>query len=443
MKLLLITVIATLPLWADKYVRDGGTSSACTSWTDACDQATTAIGVATRPETIWVADGTYNGFTFSKAESSTNLITLKKALAADHGTETGWVSTYGDGQASFTGGIVLTTGYLYIDGQQRNESDWSDAAAYGFKFSDFYTNYLSNGSVGNNLTVRYADVGGTQSATFSEGHPDTAFYLGGFSVAVTGWTVSHCYIHNVDLPFQMASADQILIEYNYIGPSWQKEIIRGQIRATNVTIKYNVMRDGCQAVAGDPPDGRVGCTAPIAIWDGNANMFDDGAIYGNVISTTKTTNYSDACIMIGGDGGATAAGSPANNWVVHNNTLAGVQSGTCTIRFNGADTNTVARNNIWYGLGGAVSTGCSAVTCSDNGTVTDIFVAAASGNFRLSQATTAGFSLSAPYDTDMDGATRGSDGTFDRGAFEFDSTPAGTPTQRMRGTARVSTGTVR
>lgn len=65
----------------------------------------------------------------------------------------------------------------------------------------------------------------------------------------------------------------------------------------------------------------------------------------------------------------------------------------------------------------------------------------ARGDFRLSAAI-AGSALGAGYDdTDADGVTRGSDGIWDRGAFEFNesagplypSRASSTPTRSLRG----------
>jgi hypothetical protein len=433
MKKTALFALLSVPLCAaTQYVRDGGTSSACTSWTDACDQITTAHTNASRGDTIWVADGSYNGVTLDKAESGTTRITIKKATAAAHGTETGWLSTYGDGQATI-GDVLVQSDYYTVDGATRNESNWESGSDYGFHVTAVAAS-TSFGPVGHNLILQYVDVGGAEGTAFTGSEPTEGIYIGGFTETVTGWTISRCRVHNVKLPFQLAGASGFTIEYTAMGPAWSKETIRGQVVAASLIIRYNYMHDACQGVPGEP--GAEGCTGQIAIWDGS--NFNGNQIYGNVIWTTKSTHHSDACILVG----STITPPTASNTVIYNNTLVGVASGQCSLSAP-AGTSNVIRNNIWYNLGVGVGTGCSANTCSDNEVVSNIFVNAATGNFRLSQATTAGFSLSSPYNADMDGVTRGSDGTWDRGAFEFDSTPAGTPTQRMRGTARVSTGTVR
>jgi hypothetical protein len=419
-------MFSSLSFAADHYVRDGGScSSNCNSWTNASDQITTALANAARGDTIWVADGSYNSITLDKAASGGASITIKKATTSSHGTNTGWSSAYGDGQAVISDVIAVTNDWV-IDGQVRNESNWSDTNAYGFRITgSVYANTLSFGAGSSNLTCRYVDVGGTPGSGYSSSIPTSGFYLGGFGSVLSNWTISRSHVHNVKLPFQIAGASNVTIEYSWLGPNWNKETIRGQVRASNITIRHNIMKDGCQGMPDDPTAGA--CTAQIAMWDGGSGAFDGSKIYGNLIWTTKSTFHSDACIMIGGDGGSTAAGAAANNVLVYNNTFVGVQSGTCSIRFPGSHSGDVAQNNIWYGLGSGVSTGCSANTCSSNATITssNTFVNATAGDFRLRSATAAGVVLSSPYNVDLTGATRGTDGVWDLGAYEYVS--GGTP----------------
>jgi hypothetical protein len=50
---------------------------------------------------------------------------------------------------------------------------------------------------------------------------------------------------------------------------------------------------------------------------------------------------------------------------------------------------------------------------------TNPFVDIGANNFHLAAATDAGISLPSPYNTDMGGILRGSDGAWDRGAYSF------------------------
>jgi hypothetical protein len=98
-----------------------------------------------------------------------------------------------------------------------------------------------------------------------------------------------------------------------------------------------------------------------------------------------------------------------------------MSDGAVTLSFQGIQTNTEARNNLWYNIG-SQSPGCTAAACSNNvkATSVSVFLNALLGNFRLTSdgAAGSGFVLSAPFDKDLDGVTRGA-GSWDIGAFEF------------------------
>lgn len=389
-----------------------------TTWTDALGSNFTPV----RGNTYYFADGSYGSGTtiYSTAQSGSTLITFRKATVADHGSATGWSDTLGDGVATW-GEIKFTTDYWYFDGQKRNASDWADDTSYGFRVDGFYQRNYDTDVSGDFITVRHVNIGGTKTTAFSEGHPTAGFYFAGFTATINNWTVENCYVHNVDIPFHVNGADNVQISGCYLGPSWQKEAIRGQISSRNLIVANNIFRDTCQAVPGESGDGRVSCTAVIACWDGTSGSWDGIQIYGNLIVQTHNTTHTDGIIMVGGDGGSTAAGATANNCLVYNNTIIGVNQGTAVIRKNGSGSGNIARNNIWSGLGGSVTTGSSFNTTSDNNVLaTSVFVNYAGGNFHLSGAQ-AGTSLGSTYQTDIDGVTRGGDGTWDEGAFEYGS----------------------
>ena len=108
-------------------------------------------------------------------------------------------------------------------------------------------------------------------------------------------------------------------------------------------------------------------------------------------------------------------------------------------------TNVVIRNNLWYNTADA-TTGPNTgnTTASHNYFIGESFwsgetntqvtpttnpfvnwpgscsgTVCSGEDFHLIRATNNGLSLSSPYNTDPDGVTRGADGTWDRGAFEF------------------------
>jgi hypothetical protein len=415
---LLLRILSLLlfvtPVFADKYVLDGGSSSTCTSWSDACDSLDLAQDVVSRGETIWVGDGTYAGSWLDVATSGTTLITIKKATAAAHGTETGWSSTYGDGQASF-GTITPITDYWVFDGATRDESDppssWNTTAAYGFAASSITVNTLSGHSAcGDHVTIRNV-VLAVSPSTCTEGGGwvdcDRPIYLGGFDSGTDGcydWTISKFKVY-ASGEGQLAGAELVTIEYGYYTASIGKECFRGQVHAKDITVRYNVFHDCCR-----PP--AEGCTGEVALFrnggDPDVNEFEGFKAYGNIV--WKTGDFSRADYVFS---------AQAQDCKIYNNTVSdnGDGSGQFACETGGGSD---IRNNVTY-LTGTQSSGCTADTCSNNSNYTSSppFTDAANGDFTLTEALV-GASLSSPYNEDLTGATRGADGTFDRGAYEFD-----------------------
>lgn len=420
----LVAFALAAPITADaanRYVRQGASGNGSGSdWTNAYGSLPSTL---VRGDTYYVADGSYGSHVFD--DSGTAVITIKKATEADHGTSVGWQSGYGDGQATF-GDLRFTTGYYTIDGQRRNEANWQDGAAYGFRIvGTIYSSSLNPGpSCADNLTVRYADIGGSPIGnTYSAGNPSEAFYFGGFGDVCNNWTIQRNHIHNITLPFQIAGGDGHLIEYNWIGPAFGKEAIRGQVRASNLVIRFNVFKDSCQFTPGDSSSG---CTAEIALWDGGGSgSFSNNLVYGNVFQKTTTQNNSGGVVVIGGNG-SSWVGTSASNSVILNNTIVGFKDGNAMLLINGGSGN-VIRNNLYYDIASHVSTACSANTCSNNVKATSSPFVAYPNNLRLTGPTAAGTALSAPYNLDLYGSARGADGVWDLGAFEFASGSPGLP----------------
>ncbi len=409
----IFALLICLTVHADKYVRDGGGSSACTTWTDACDQLTTALGVVSRGETIWVADGAYTGVTLDVANSGTSIVTIKKATTSAHGTETGWSAGYGDGQATF-GDFIVATNYWVVDGATRNESDWGDGAAYGFRISTtLEANSSQTNTCADNITVQYTNLGGAEGTTYTGSEPDEATQVSCFigGQVNNSWIYRRNYFHNIahSALMLLSSMDGATIEYNLFKNAFGKEAIRGQFVSKNIIIRYNQFFNSCGTA---PPDA---CTADIAMWSGDTEgSHDNNEVYGNWFVMTRDGNTGGK-IVIGGDG-TSWVGVVANNTKIYNNTIIDTTGGvSCNILVNGGTGNEV-RNTLWYGC---VGTPGSSPNTSNNGEEqSDPFINYAAWNLHLS-AGLSGYALGSPYNADMDGIIRGADGTFDRGAFEY------------------------
>src|SRR3989344_8081335 len=97
---------------ATHYVRAGASGNG-SDWANAyCSLPSSLV----RGDTYYIADGTYSGYSFNTPASGTQYITIKKAIESDHGTNAGWQSGYGDGQALFNSMWQISTGYLIVDG---------------------------------------------------------------------------------------------------------------------------------------------------------------------------------------------------------------------------------------------------------------------------------------------------------------------------------------
>src|SRR2546422_2778343 len=90
-----------------------------------------------RGDVYYIATGNYTGgYRFNTPESGTTVITIKKATPTDHCTETGWVASFGVGQAVWdisNGGTFQFTdnGYWVFDGQYRSGLK----SGHGFKIN--------------------------------------------------------------------------------------------------------------------------------------------------------------------------------------------------------------------------------------------------------------------------------------------------------------------
>ena len=103
---------------ATHYIRAGAAGSANgNDWTNAYTNLPVKL---VRGDTYYIADGIYTAHDFDDPVTGSTYIYVRKATTASHGTNTGWNSTYGEGEALFIGsGTIWTisTSYLDIDGQ--------------------------------------------------------------------------------------------------------------------------------------------------------------------------------------------------------------------------------------------------------------------------------------------------------------------------------------
>jgi hypothetical protein len=433
----LIVIIGMMPAVSGaalKFVRPGATGTNDGSdWNNAYPALPTSL---VRGNTYYLADGSYSDYAFDDANNGTTVITIKKAVSNDHGTDTGWVSTYGDGQASFGMWTVITDYYVF-DGQVRN-ANWRTGAVsqYGIKVTGGGLNgkaiRLDNGAGtgGDNLTFRYIDaVGGGRDT----GNADDVIY------GLTGnsnITFQYTSLRDCDrVIFGMRGNWQnLVVDHSYMARNASTPAVHGEMLSMTdsdgVTFSNNVIED----IEG------------TAVFAGlNNGLASNWKIFGNTFTHTAAfVAMNRYPVHTGGITGIvfcandSSNANTCNNFLYYNNTAVNIQglwSGVIIQKGTG----NVVQNNIWYN---SVRTGSTDGTPGNNfyiNTIADgdtsaskvvctsncsIFVDPANTDFHLNAATATGTALAAPYNTDPDSITRGSDGTWDRGAFEFGGTQA-------------------
>ena len=482
---LALVLLASSVEAADKYVTTtGGGSFNGSDWNNACNGFTGSCAAGSalvRGDTYYVADGDYSsdsssvvGVSFVEPLSGTTRITIKKATVASHGTSTGWSDTMGDGEAIFDT-ISFGTGYWTIDGQVGAISAAAAAAGsapettFGFRITTYNCapgtqNVQSNilmGAAGASIDLHYVNVEGCGTAVLEDGTagpawPTTCTPTGGCGLANDGindnnagaattdrnW--SHLYIHDFTRnPITINDVDDVLMEHLTIARVYSSDLdIHGQCMQftrppmDNITVRYSTFID----VAG---------TACLSMLGGAEGTYSNIYFYGNLLFTSAGVSAGVNCGSVGQFlyspgavyGREHNSGTINYNGVyVYNNTfyetacpetfISNVGSTTST---NIVNQNNIYVNSVWQfaplevdtngynyyynNSGGNVPSG---ENNQQNGSG-DPFVNAAAYNFALSADTNAGTTLASPFDTDPLGVTRAVDGTWTRGAFEFDS----------------------
>lgn len=404
---------------ADLYVRAGATGfNNGSDWTNAY---TSLPATLIRGNTYYIADGSYGKYTFNSPTSGTSLITIKKATILDHGTNAGWVDSYGSSQAQFTG-FIISAGYLTIDGVVGGgPSSWK--SGHGFKIAANYSQLLYFTQEVSNITLRHAEL----SFPTSEVSDDTLSTDHIYSIyKITNFTIEYCYFHDSSRVFILSRGwDNVLVQYCWFARNRSTPTRHAEgwsdNDGDNYVIRYNIWEDieGTGVV--------VNLTGDCYNWE----------IYGNIVFWTVNSNYTGV-----GNGIFTTRTSLANayNWKIYNNTVYNSKGYNAfhTI-YNGS--NNVVKNNLWYiceGIGSIASTSFSIndyntfIRCgtSSGGLYnavlsvgTDPFVSSSARNFQLKSAMP-GQNVSEAgkrFNIDLYGKTRGADGVWDRGALEFES----------------------
>jgi hypothetical protein len=435
----ILVLFAYEPGWAaNHYVRAAAAGSADGSdWTNACTDfiGSCAVSSLVRGDTYYVATGSYAARTFNTAVSGTLVLTIKGATAADHGTATGWNNAYGVdvAQAHWAYQLVIDSSYWVFDGTTPITPLSNNSLAYGF-----IVDKPSPCSTAVNGQLR-VDLGSASLSHVTIKH--TALIACGSDFDIrqkvltvgcgectdSDITISTVYIQNGVNNLQFSSVTDSLVEYVYSNRNWSSSANHGAgfviQRTSGITVRNSIWASARG-------------TAAFDVLNGNNHDMDGWAIYGNLF--IDKSDGSNGVIAIGDSTTAIA------NTVIYNNTVVNCSPTTffrqceatsgCTLAAGN-----VVKNNLFYNSNGNILQDDGGVIDHDynsflsginppterHGQIASFqpFANYAGGDYRLSSSgatlLTPGLRLAAPYNTDPLGKTRGADGIWDSGAFEF------------------------
>lgn len=413
---------------ANHYVRSGATGSMNGSdWTNAY---TSLPATLTRGDTYYIADGGYPGYVFDDAVSGTLVITIRKATITDHGTATGWTDNYGDGQAVFAPRLQFVRGYYVFDGVTGGgPGSWD--SGHGFKIlvadgntvndvlllADLYGVAFPRQNT-TNISISHVEMAAdinTWSSAINSGsgfgltvnnvilenmyvHGFAAIHIQTTGTLINNWLVQNSYFKgsrvdssNHFASFRMDHANTVTIRNNILEDFSSTGCIGNYETATNISIYGNVFVH--------TPGKTIGAYNGVIYTNSSAIYATNYQIYNNSFVNLKNSSVIKLTA-------ATTSGNVSYNNLIYNTTNDGVPVEPSIIGMNTRDFN-------WYYP--PISHG---EAHGQNGSGNP-FVSLATGDYRLTTATAVGFTLPFPYNRDSFGNTRGADGTWDIGAYEY------------------------
>ena len=392
----------------------------------------------TRGNTYIIVDGSYGSKTLSTATSGSTTITIKKASAADSAV-TGYNANLHDGEATF-GSISVASKYWVINGVTRTETALMGApAGYGIRASSLSgTDAFVDADTASNSQFSYMDIGGTYDAGNTPVCSQTDSSAIRFVYVHHDIVFSRCIFHN-----RGSNNSAIAMMHGSSGITWDHcDFYHGWGKATIAapnagcqtwTVRYCRFWNSSRLDSFCGSDGG-GITCEVGAYGNDLNP--NGIIVHGCTFYGTASGGRNAVLDFAGSG---FSNSVATNCKVFNNTFVGFPESPVLshIYFYGGSGNE-ARNNLFWDVAGSMAITVNTASNNVDATVNP-FVDYANRDFRItsgSQARNVGYNVGSPYNTDPLGVTRGADGTWDVGAYEYSAggatPPLGTPILSVR-----------
>jgi hypothetical protein len=249
--LLMLAATAAESFAANWYVAKGASgSNNGTSWTNAWNEMNQInFSAVACGDTIWLAGGTYtSSLTLNKGCTSGFPLTIRRVLSTDTvpvGTS-GWQSSFDSQVTLANGNISAATGsaYIIVDGRLGTVASNN----FGISLQETGGNWaISFGSVNaNHITFSYVEVNGPACVVSQNCSSDThALDLRNWSGAVDSITIDHCWLHREsEIVWAGAGASNLTIQYSQLDTSAttndeHADIMYGAGTMTNFIFRYN------------------------------------------------------------------------------------------------------------------------------------------------------------------------------------------------------------
>ncbi len=430
------------------FVTPGGGSSSPqdgSSWNHAWPGTSaikwgTGAGQLGAGDTLWMAGGTYGAFSIGANGSAGSPITIKRATASFPTAinSPGWQSSY-DSQIVIAVptcngcqgiyGAPPNSDYITIDGSVDNGIKFTEAPSGLNTYTTQDNERYGIKITGNGNIFKYFEVAGPGAPSSARGVYAGDNYHYGWK---TGLTIDHCYVHDISVGIFVGDITNILIQNCNIGPTLSSAPNHDDsiyIFSGDGTVRYNYFHDypveGLYFCSQFPP-GPNNWKIYGNIFNNNGNMVNGQSLTFDPSSqTTPIQQYQYG-----------------SGWQIFNNTFLNSYMGLRTdsrwpAAFSSAVAGGTVSNNIFWnasgGFGSMTGTnnlfntspvqGGSAINANNQ----NPFVNMAGGDFHITSATGTlsprnnGSTLATEFNTDKDGNTRGADGVWDIGAYEYSS----------------------
>ncbi len=392
-----------------------------------------------RGHTYYIASGKYGSWALKTPEKGRDFIYIKKATTADHGTGAGWNDTFGKGQAIIQTSekfvAKIQSSYWEIDGN----SDVSDST-YGFKFQALPGGKVDciviiidetwKKKVFSNIRIKHCEI---QHRGCDNSKGGGRGFMVHSMAGLENGLLHHVYIHDIPgIPIYFVNTKDSIIEYSHVARnhsdtvSHSEAIQTGGVNPDN-TIRYNKFEDieGTAVIVGDTG------------WKVYGNLAFYTPSYVNAPQTGRHAPGVLCSNYVGMGFFTTTGGGKRTNCQVYNNTIVGnnttiKEGGNLGIYLPGEGN--VVVNNIWANCRRVRITVPTAdynsIYYSGDGGYKELhlqrfkedpFVNSAGHDYRLKKNTDPGKQLESEFKMDRYKTTRGINGNWSRGAYQFNS----------------------